>query len=76
MPNIINTGQAGRLKEATVASRITSEARGTPATPLLVSMRVNTISNCCPKVSGTPAAWATNTAAKDKYNVVPSKLNE
>ncbi len=43
--------------------RITSTARGTPATPLLVIISVNTIASCCGNVSGMPAACATKTDA-------------
>ena len=37
---------------------MTSVARGTPATPLLVSMKVKTISSWWPRVMWMPAAWA------------------
>ena len=35
-----------------VAAITTSDARGTPATPLLVNINVNSIPICVPKVSG------------------------
>jgi len=37
----------GQWKEASVPVRITNDARGTAATPLLVSMSVSIISSCC-----------------------------
>ena len=48
------------------AGRITSDARGTPATPLLVSISVSSIVICWPNVSCTPAACATKTDASDR----------
>src|SRR2546426_12842088 len=38
MPRIARMGHSGRPNDAAVPSRITSVARGTPATPLLVSI--------------------------------------
>src|ERR1039457_2536020 len=64
----------GRWKVVSVPARITSAARGTPATPLLVSMRVSIISSCWPNERVTPAAWATKTEASERYSVVPSRL--
>ena len=43
MPKIIKIGSTGRLKLAAAPSKMTRLARGTPATPLLVSISVNTI---------------------------------
>src|ERR1044071_4249662 len=42
IPMMMKMGSGGSPNEATVPDRITSDARGTPATPLLVSMSVNT----------------------------------
>ena len=39
----------GRLNVASVPARITSDARGTPATPLLVSISVSIMTSCVPK---------------------------
>src|ERR1051326_3065692 len=50
MPKMIHTGHAGKWNESTVPTRITSIARGTPATPLLVSISVSTITSCWPKL--------------------------
>ena len=66
MPRMARIGHSGSPKEAAVPSRITRVARGTPATPLLVSMSVNTITSCWPKESGMPAAWATKIEARDR----------
>ena len=57
-----------------VPSKITKEARGTPATPLDVIIKVNTINNCCPIDKSILQACATKILAKDRYKVVPSKL--
>ena len=46
MPRIMNTGSVGKPNEPTVPSRITSAPRGTPATPLLVSISVSSRINC------------------------------
>ena len=74
MPKIKNTGSTGKSNMATVPNKITNEARGTPATPLLVSIRVSAITICCSHDNGCPAACATNTEANDRYKVVPSRL--
>ena len=74
MPRMMNTGSTGRLNELNVPSRMTSEARGTPATPLLVSISVRSIANCWPIDISMPAACATKIDASDRYRVVPSKL--
>ena len=65
-PRINATPSAGRLKLATVAARITSEARGTAATPLLVSISVSIIRICVPSGKWTPAACATKIDANDR----------
>src|SRR5207248_11455889 len=63
-----------------VANRITSDARGTPATPLEVSINVSIIVICWPNDMCQPivvsAACATNTDAIARYNVDPVRLNE
>ncbi len=66
MPTMMNTGSTGKLKEATVPSNTTSEARGTPANPLVVSIKVSTIRICWPQVIEMPAACATKMVANDK----------
>ena len=48
---------------ASVPERITSDARGTAATPLLVSISVSIMSSCCDSGMSMPAACATNTDA-------------
>ena len=45
IPRIIKIGSTGKPKLTTVPSRITREALETPATPLLVSIRVKQITN-------------------------------
>ena len=45
-----------QVNDASVPSRITSDARGTPATPFDVSISVATITICCVHDSSTPAA--------------------
>ena len=42
---------------------MTSEARGTAATPLLVSISVSIITSCWPRPRWMPAAWATKIEA-------------
>jgi hypothetical protein len=66
IPRMMNTGSTGRLNEATVPSRMTSDALGTPATPLEVSIRVKTMRICWPSGMWMPAACATNTDASDR----------
>ena len=73
-PSSSATPSIGSWKLASVAARMTSAARGTPATPLLVSISVSIMVTCWPIVISIPAAWATNTEANDKYSVVPSRL--
>src|SRR5215467_15619398 len=59
--------------EFNTASKITSDARGTPATPLELTINVSMIVNCCPKDMCHPvvvsAACATNTEAIARYKV-------
>src|SRR5262249_60261516 len=66
--------------ELNAASKMTSDARGTPATPLDVSINVNIIVICWPNDMCQPmvvsAACATNTEAIARYNVDPVRLNE
>src|SRR5437667_10139502 len=66
--------------ELSARSRMTNDARGTPATPFDVSINVNIIVICCPSDMCQPivvsAACATNTDAIAKYNVDPVRLNE
>ena len=56
MPSSSATPSAGRLNVATVPARITSAARGTPATPLLVSISVSIMTSCVPNGMWTSAA--------------------
>src|SRR4030095_8069285 len=74
IPRIAMIGHAGIPKDAAVAVRITNDALGTAATPLLVSINVMQIMICSPILKCIPAAWATKIEARDKYNVVPSRL--
>jgi hypothetical protein len=60
---MIATPSSGSPKVASVPDRITSDARGTAATPLLVIMSVSIMKSWVVKVIGTPAAWATKTDA-------------
>ena len=64
------------MNRAIVPAMTTSEARGTPAMPLEVIIRVKSIKICCCNVSGTPYAWARNPVAKVMYIIDPSRLNE
>src|SRR5690606_7396972 len=52
----------------------TNVARGTPATPLLVSISVKTITICSPTERSIFAACATKMDANARYNVLPSRL--
>jgi len=47
-PKISSTPSLGNPNDAAVAASTTSEARGTPATPLLVSINVSIIRICVP----------------------------
>jgi hypothetical protein len=60
---MIATPSRGRPNVAGVPERITSDACGTAATPLLVIMSVTIIRTCVVSVIGTPAACATKTDA-------------
>ena len=64
----------GRWKVAGGGASTTSGARGTPATPLLVSISVSIMISCWPMVIGTPAICATNTLQSERYSVDPSRL--
>jgi len=48
MPMIINSPASGMLNWLKVAAITTSEARGTPATPLDVIIRVASMASCVP----------------------------
>src|SRR5205814_4880143 len=61
------TPSTGRLNVASVPARITKDARGTAATPLLVSISVSIIVSCVPKDRWIPAACATNIEASERY---------
>src|SRR3990172_3513515 len=74
MPRMMKMGQTGSPNDAAVPSNITNEARGTPATPLLVTISVSTMNSCSFQVISMPATCATNTDASERYNVVPSRL--
>ena len=65
-PRITATPSSGRPKVASAPDRMTSDARGTAATPLLVSISVSMMTSCWPRVRSAPAAWATNSAATDR----------
>src|SRR5579864_9186011 len=73
-PSSSATPSTGRLKVARVPARITRDARGTAATPLLVSISVNIMVICVPKERWIPAACATNIEASERYSVEPSRL--
>src|SRR5262249_10135736 len=66
MPRRIAAPSSGRPNCVKVAARTTSAARGTPATPLLVSISVSIMTSCWPSVIDTPASCATNTLASDR----------
>src|SRR5262249_48822299 len=63
-PRMTITPSTGRLNEASVPRRMTSDARGTPATPFEVSISVSSITICCVNVSCTFAACATKIEAR------------
>src|SRR5580658_4585367 len=73
-PSSSATPDSGRPNDASVPARITSEARGTAATPLLVSISVSIIRSCWLSAMWTPAACATKSDAIERYNVLPSRL--
>ncbi len=62
-PRITATPASGRPNWVSAPERMTSDARGTAATPLLVSISVSIISSCVPIGMSMLAAWATNTDA-------------
>ena len=62
-PRITATASSGRLNIASAPERITSDARGTAATPFDVSISVSIIRICWPSVISMPPAWAANTDA-------------
>ena len=74
MPSRMAAPSSGSPKVLNVAVRMTSAARGTPATPLLVSIRVSIMVTCCQTDSSTPASCATNRLAADRYSVLPSRF--
>jgi predicted S18 family serine protease len=51
MPRSRSRPSSGRLNWLRVAAITTSEARGTPATPLLVSIRVSSMAICVSRPS-------------------------
>src|SRR3984957_13658862 len=75
-PRINATASTGSPNTTTAPDKITNAARGTPATPLLVSMSVSIKTSCRPNDNVRPPAWAANSAATARYNVLPSRLNE
>ena len=48
MPMIRSSPASGMLKVESVAAMTTSEARGTPAMPLLVTISSSSMVACCP----------------------------
>ena len=76
MARISTRPASGRLKYASVAAMITSDARGTPAMPFDVISRISSIVTCCPIVSSMPYTWPMNSVAKVQYIIEPSRLNE
>ncbi|MNG33963.1 hypothetical protein D3C84_1203360 [compost metagenome] len=53
MPRMSKMPASGRLNIGNVAATTTTEARATPAIPLLVTMSVSKMSNCCVKLNST-----------------------
>ena len=76
MPMMSRMPAAGRPNIGTVAATTTSEARGTPAMPLLVTIMTRSIITCSAKPRWMPKAWAMNRAASAWYIIEPSRLNE
>ena len=76
MPMISNRPASGMLNVASVAAMTTSDARGTPAMPLLVTIRISSIVICCPRSSSIRYACAMNSVANVQYIIEPSRLNE
>src|SRR5262249_9112331 len=54
-PRMTAIASSGSPNAASVPERITSDARGTPATPLLVSISVKTMRSCWPNGMWMPA---------------------
>ena len=74
MPSKIATPIKGYPKLDKVPAKITNATLGTPAIPLLVSIKVPiTKINCIGEIS-IPTICRENNIAKAKYNVEPSKL--
>ncbi len=67
---------AGRPNIGTVAATTTSEARGTPAMPLLVTIMTSSMVSLLGDARWMPKAWAMNSEAKAWYIIEPSRLNE
>jgi len=63
MPMMSSRPASGSPNIGSTAATTTSDARGTPATPLLVSMSVSIINSCCESGIAMPAACAANTDA-------------
>ena len=59
-----------------VAATTTREARGTPATPLLVTMRTSSIVTWVERGRAIPYAWAMKIEANAMYIIEPSRLKE
>ena len=66
----------GKPNCVSAPERMTSDARGTAATPFDVNMSVNIIASCVLSGMSIPAACAAKTDAMARYNVLPSRLNE
>ncbi|MNY60226.1 hypothetical protein D3C86_1967510 [compost metagenome] len=67
---------SGRPNIGSTAATTTSEARGTPAMPLLVTSSTSSMVICCVSESWMPYTCATNSAANEVYMMEPSRLNE
>jgi len=63
-PRMTATPSSGSPNCVSVPARITSDARGTAARPLLVSISVSIMSTWRDNGIAMPAAWATNTEAR------------
>ena len=61
---IISRPASGMLNWLEVAAITTSEARGTPATPLEVTINIASMANCVPSVISMPQDWAMKMQAK------------
>ena len=73
-PRIRATPSSGRPNCVSAPERITSDARGTAATPFDVSISVSIISSCVLNGISMFAACATNMLATARYSVLPSRL--